>query len=85
MTVVSQYVKQALQLSLLISRHYVTLKALFSFILIVASFHCCKDLTLGEMAFMHLEEFFHQLFLHCSYAYELLNVVALIIYVTLHL
>ena len=85
MTVVSQYVKQVLQLSLLIGRHYVTLKALLSFILIIASFECCKDLTLGEMPLMHLEEFFHQLFLHCSDAYELLNVVALIIYVTLHL
>ena len=85
MTVVSQYVKQVLQLSLLICRHYVTLKALLSFILIIASFECCKDLTHGKMPLMHLEEFFHQLFLHCSDAYELLNVVALIIYVTLHL
>ena len=69
MTVVSQTIEQVLQLSLLIRSHYVTLQPLLSFILIVASFHRCKDLPLGEMSLMHVEEFLHQLFLHCSDAY----------------
>ena len=69
MTVVSPSIEQALQLSLLIGGHYVTLQSLLSFILIVASFERCKDPPLDEMPLVHLEEFLHELFLHCSDAY----------------
>ena len=63
MTEVSHRVEQVLQLSLLVSCHYVTLHSLLSFILIVAGFPSCKDLTLDEVTHVHVEEFFHQLLL----------------------